>query len=275
MLNHIRTVSWLVTGLCIAFSFCAHAVEVKKDEVKKVENADSDKLDIQKLEQKYWSAKDDDFTVIQNRAFTKAARFYINPSYGSPFNDPNSIGNVIGLNAGYYFNEKFGVELNYNTANFRFNETIDTYKQQYGTIPDTNTYKGGTSLMAYWVPIYAKMSLLDKKIIYFDMGIGLGLGNTSYDQNLCVTSNGCNASNPTISTSSKSGTHYALNIMQQYFLSEHWAVRVDFMNRWTTEERLKSSTGASQGNRSINDTALQVGFTYWFSLNWLTSKKDQ
>ena len=32
----------------------------------------SDKLDIKKLEQKYWAAKDDDFSVVQNRRYVKA-----------------------------------------------------------------------------------------------------------------------------------------------------------------------------------------------------------
>jgi outer membrane beta-barrel protein len=270
MVNHIQKISWAACSLILALSFSSFAVDIKKDEVKKVENADSDKLDIQKLEQKYWSAKDDDFTVIQNRAFTKAGRFYINPSYGTPFNDPNSVGSMYGVNAGYYFSEKFGLELGYTTSNLKINDTVSNYKQSYGAIPDYNTFKSAATLMAYWVPIYAKMSLLDKKIIYFDMGIGAGVGTTGYDQNLCLVSNNCgsggslSANNTT--TISKSAIHYAINVTQQYFLSEHWAVRVDFMNRWSAEESLSSKTGSSLGNKSVNDTALQFGFTYWFSL---------
>lgn len=258
MSNHILKILVLLTSMFIfSVSFAQ-----SKDE-KKPESSGSDKLDIQKLEQKYWSAKDDDFTVIQNRAFAKEKRMYLSLNYGTPYNDPNSVGTLMGLNLGYYFSERWGVELNYNTANFRYNDTIEQYRAQYGTVPDNNTYKGATSVLGYWVPIYAKMSWLDKKIIYFDMGFGFGMGMTNFEQNRCAPGAVCTSGSFQSSTVTKSAMHYTLNIMQQFFISEHWAIRADFINRWTNEERLRFSNGDSQGTKSINDTALQIGVTYW------------
>lgn len=266
MRSYIRIFSAAIISLLMVTTQVSLAADAK-NEPKKSENTDSDKLDIQKLEQKYWSAKDDDFTVIQNRAFTKAQRFFITPTLGVPFNDPNLSGQSSGVNFGYYFNEKFGLELNYATANYKFNDTINTYFGNYGALPDFNTLKSTTSLMAYWVPIYAKMSLLDKKIIYFDMGLGLGVGTTAYDQNICIAANGCNASsnNPTV-VSKTGASHYAFNVMQQYYISEHWAFRIDFKNVWSTEERLVSKNGNALGSKQVNDTSLLFGITYWFSL---------
>ncbi|MCK6597099.1 MAG: outer membrane beta-barrel domain-containing protein [Bdellovibrionaceae bacterium] len=257
----------LLLLLLIGFSsFAQNSKDTNKpDETKKFESNDSDKLDIQKLEQKYWSAKDDDFTVIQNRAFQKEKRFFLTGSYGIPFNDPNAVGSLMGINFGYFLNERWGFEVSTVNANFKFNDTVDYFRNRYGVLPNHNTFKSANSIMAYFVPIYAKMSLLDKKIIYFDMGIGLGLGQTNYEENSCTLAEGCTAgaSIDKINKASKSSSHYAFSIMQQFFLSEHWAVRIDLINRYTNEDRIDSTNKTSIGNKLINDTAFQIGVTFW------------
>lgn len=260
----------LFMKLC-SFMFIMFAIgnttlaQSKEDESKKIESTDSDKLDIQKLEQKYWSAKDDDFTVIQNRAFQKEKRFFLSANYGIPFNDPNSIGSLMGMNFGYFLNERWGLELSTVNANFKINDTVDYFRSRFGAIPDHNAFKSATSIMGYFIPIYAKMSLMDKKIIYFDMGIGLGLGQTSYDQNACTLSDGCTAGSglDTITKTTKTSSHYVFSIMQQFFLSEHWAIRIDLINRYTNEERIKAVDKSEIGGKMINDTAFQFGVTYW------------
>lgn len=250
----------LITALVVVFSLSAFAEDKKANAPAA---GDSDKLDIQKLEQKYWSAKDDDFSVIQNRAFAKEKRWYLSLNYGTPYNDPNYVGNAIGLNVGYFFNERWGLELNYVTTGYRDNDTVSEYKNTYGAMPDHNRLVGATTLMAYWVPIYAKMSLLDKKIIYFDMGLGFGFGNTSYAQQKCATSAGCTNLVWDSVDAAKTAPHYSINIFQQFFISNHMAFRFDFMNRWTNEERLSFKNGTSVGNKTTNDTIIQIGLTFW------------
>lgn len=224
----------------------------------------SDKLDIKELEQRYWSAKDDDFKVVQNRSFSKEKRFFISTSYGSAMNDPNYIGNIVGVNAGWYLNERWGFEFNYNKSSFKFNSTIDEYKSRFGVIPDHNKYDGAMSLIAYYVPIYAKMSLLDQKIIHFDMAIGVGLGQTSYIQNRCASALACtNNANFEMVQEKKSSVHFVFNVMQQFFLTRHWSLRFDVINRWTNEPRLQFTSGNERDHKNINDTALQFGVTYW------------
>ena len=257
-----------VFTLALAFSIASFSEaepEKKSEDPKKIENMDSDKLDIQKLEQKYWSAKDDDFSVIQNRSFQKEKRLFASLNYGIPFNDPNSMGSLMGLNLGYFFNERWGLELNYVSAQFQFNDTVDYFKKRYGVLPDHNTFKSAQTIMGYWVPIYAKMSLLDKKIIYFDMGLGFGLGTTTFDQNSCTDVTVCKSGTGLggITKSSLASSHYAFSIMQQFFLSEHWAIRVDLINRYTNESRVNSTNNQDIGSKQINDTAFQFGVTFW------------
>lgn len=225
----------------------------------------SDKLDIKKLEQKYWAAKDDDFSVVQNRRYVKAERYYLTASAGIPFNDPYSTGTIFGASLGYFFSERWGIEANYNSADMKDNDAVQQFVDTYGAIPNHNVYKSSYFVNAIWVPFYAKMSALDKAIIYFDMGLSLGLGNLNYE----IAQKEGNLS--------KTAFSYKLGIFQQIFFSEHFAIRADLINTWSTQDQFKyytpgGTTDGGQavpngprdmGSKTINDTSLMLGITYW------------
>lgn len=227
------------------------------------EQRGSDKLDIKKLEQKYWAAKDDDFSVVQNRRYVKAERFYLTAAAGIPFNDPYSTGTLFGASLGYYFNERWGLEATYQSANLKDNDAVKQFVDTYGAIPDHNVFKSSYFLTGTWVPFYAKMSVLDKSIIYFDMGLSVGVGTLNYE----ISQKEGNASKSTFA--------YKLGIFQQIFFSEHFAIRADLVNTWSSQDKMKyyapgTSVGGTvvTGNRdlgseSINDTSLMIGLTYW------------
>lgn len=227
------------------------------------EHRGSDKLDIKKLEQKYWAAKDDDFSVVQNRRYTKAERFYLTVSGGIPFNDPYSTGTIFGGSLGYFFNERWGLEANYNSMDMKDNDAVKQFVDTYGAIPDHNVLKSSYFLSGIWVPFYAKMSVVDKAIIYFDMGISAGVGQLNYE----ITQAEGNISKNTFA--------YKLGVFQQIFFSEHFAVRADLINTWSSQDKMKyyapgTSVGGTTvtgnrdlGSETINDTSLMIGITYW------------
>lgn len=219
---------------------------------------DSDKLDIKKLEDKYWAAKDDDFSVVQNRSFTKEKRYFVTLQSGIPINDPYSYGNITGVSAGYYFSERWGVELSSMSTSFHDNDATDQFIQDHKTVPNHNTLNTLTGVQVNYVPLYAKMSFLDKKIIYFDMGVAIGLGQTKFTQNIST------------GDQSQTGTNYMFSLFQHFFFTENLAFKFDFRNTWTNEERMryKLNPGESEsdrtiGGKSINDTALLFGITYF------------
>lgn len=217
--------------------------------------AESDKLDVQSLEKKYWATKDDDFTVIQNRTYTKNKRFYLNLSGGVPFNDVFSTGTISALELGYYFNERWGVQYQHVTANFSNNDVTTEFVNRHGTWPDHNKFKGNDIISGSFVPFYAKMSVMDKSIIYFDMGLSLGVGTLNYE---IMKEEG---------NELKSTFVYQMGIFQQIFFTEHWALRVDLYNKWATEDKLKykaNATDRNQGSKVYNDTSVMFGATYWF-----------
>lgn len=221
-------------------------------------SAASDKIDLQKLEQQYWSSKDDEFTVVQNRSYTKKGRYFFNVAAGIPINDPYSKGTLQSLSSGYFFSEQLGVELNYEKAQLTNNEATDQFIKDHGTVPNHNIFSESKSLNLIFVPIYAKMSLLDKKIVYFDMSISLGLGTLDYE---VVKSTGNNI---------LSATEYNIDIAQHFFFSENFAFRIDFKNKFSNQERYryKINTTETESSRyidtkSANDTNFIFGLTYW------------
>ncbi|MGZ3768093.1 MAG: outer membrane beta-barrel domain-containing protein [Bdellovibrio sp.] len=217
----------------------------------------SDKLDIKKLEQKYWAAKDEDFSVVQNRRYTKANRLFLTFNGGVPINDPAAKGTIFGLQMGYFLNERLGFDLSYQKGNMEDNDTTKQFKSDFQTAPNANFFESSTMLNATYVPLYAKMSFLDTSIIYFDMGISVGLGTTEY------------SIRKEEGDEKKSAMSYQIGINQQIFFSEHFAIRLDFINKFTNEQKLKYSNAAAVaptrdlGIKNVNDTSLLLGLTYW------------
>lgn len=220
------------------------------------ENAD-DKLDVSELEKKYWAAKDTEFSVVQNRLFSKAGRFTLSGSYGSMLNDPWATGNTYGVNLGYYFNERWGVELVYSPTDSKDNQAVERLKNQAG-YPDHNLLKDYYGLHVMFVPFYAKMSVMDWMIIYFDMAFALGVGMQSYDQ---MKEEG----NTTVSTPAVS-----LDVTQNFFLHKNLALRLDLKNRWYSEETMKyraihaNSPNRSNGSAISNSSFLLIGLSLFF-----------
>jgi len=218
-----------------------------------------EKVDITELEENYWSSKDTDFSVVQNRTYTKEKRVALTAQLGKPTNDSYNSGSVYNLGLNYYFNERTGVGLEYNSFELDNSKLVNYFKNSYGLQPDRTRQKSFTGLFYNWVPIYAKVSLLSKKILYFDLSISPGIGVTEYEQ-FVVDGN-----------QSDSALSYCLDITQHFFLSKNIALRFDFKNRWQ-KEKIKEYDAAGIGtvngsvvsNDLVQSTYLMFGLTYFF-----------
>ncbi|WP_413288026.1 outer membrane beta-barrel domain-containing protein [Bdellovibrio sp. HCB337] len=227
-------------------------------------NSGSDKLDIKKLEQKYWSAKDDDFAVVQNRRYTKANRVFLSLNAGVPFNDAFSAGSISSVNVGYFFNERWGLDLEYKNGNLTDNDSTKLFNERYGVYPDHNVFQSSQILSVTLVPFYAKMSFMDTSIIYFDMGFSAGAGMLNYSIKQAA------------GDLSESAPVAKLGVFQQIFFTEHLALRAELANTWSNQQRYKyyvtlptsvgggAVTDRDLGKKMINDTSLLLGLTYWF-----------
>jgi outer membrane beta-barrel protein len=211
-----------------------------------------EKVDVTDLEKKYWAAKDTDFSVVQNRLYSKAGRFALTGQYGYLINDQWSDGPTVSGSLGYYFSERLGVEGHLQVTRSVDNRALNNLRAQSGTA-NHGKIVGYQGLTLNWVPFYAKMSLLNSSIIYFDMAISPGLGFTSYDQQRETGNIQKNA--PTV----------ALDITQSFFFSKYSAVRVDFKNRWFQEEIVRFRSPSTSVNTETAQTSiLMFGLTFYY-----------
>ncbi len=250
-LRVLATLSLVSTSIGIADSAQAQASASDK-KAPAVQPGGGDKVDVTDLEQKYWAAKDTDFSVVQNRMFSKANRFAVSALYGNLLNDSWSDGPSMSGSLTYYFSERWGLEAQLMNVNTRNNKALENLQAQSGTA-NHGKVKGYQGLSLNWVPFYAKMSVLNSNIIYFDMAFSPGFGVTTYDQQ---TESGNRAKTaPTVS----------LDLTQTFFLNKHFALRLDYRNRWYQEEIIRyRSPFSSVSNDTTNSSFLMFGATlFW------------
>ena len=127
----------------------------------------SDKVDLKKLEDKYWSAKDDDYGVIQNRTFSKSGKVYLTLGYGPLVNDAFAKSRAIGGMLGYYFSEDFGLEASYLNYESSKNDSVANFNSlsAAGVSPNYNLLKSNIGVSATYTPFYAKMAFMNKAIV--------------------------------------------------------------------------------------------------------------
>lgn len=222
-----------------------------------------EKVDISDLENKYWAPKDTDFSVVQNRTYTKEKRKFISLQYGLPTSEAYSDGSFLGVTGNYFFSERHGIQLSYLKANLQPNAAVKDLANfgATGVYPDHSRMRDYWSVGYNFVPFYSKMSFMGKKIIYFDMAFTPTLGMTNYEQ-----------VQKTSSASSSSLT-YGLDVTQYYFFSNHFAVRLDWKNQWYSQKVQKYQntnlpTPAKEGDpvatKFYHDSVLLLGATFFW-----------
>jgi hypothetical protein len=219
---------------------------------------ESDKLNVDNLEKKYWSSKDDSFTVVQNRTFSKIKRYFLSLQTGKLINDGFSEGTPTAVSFGYFWNERWGIEFDQQSFSSKDNAVTNGFNQNFGVYPNFNRTKSTTSLGVVFVPVYAKVSLFEQKILYLDLAFGLNVGSTNY---IMETDKGDIA---------RSAGQFGLDITQHWFVSKDFALRFDIRNKWSSQEKMKYqiSSSASEDSRALGreqflDTTWQFGITYF------------
>ncbi len=230
-----------------------------------VQPRSSDKVDLKKLEDKYWSAKDEDYAVIQNRTFSKSGKFYGSLNLGTLMNDPFAKSMVYGAYLGYYFNEDFGIEGSYLINNSKASDSVNEFSSTAAnTRPNYNLPGNAMTLGLTYTPFYAKMAFMNMAIMYFDMGFTAGLGVSEYDQ-VVQAKDGAGA--PIIGQDAKvrqSAPHFEIGVMQQLFINKNFAFRLDIKNSFYNEKIAPYYVGgSSQGETTKlkNNTFIMFGLT--------------
>lgn len=188
-------------------------------------------VDISGLEEDYWRPNKDELEVVQNRRYDKAGKFEAAVHYGifqgQDYVDAKSYGGSITYN----FTNQFFTEASFHKINNSDNEFLKSVRDRYGFTPDFNRQTQQTVLSGGWTPIYAKFSLLGKKISHFEMYFAPGIGITQTAENHL------------------SG-HFTIG--QKFFLSELFLFRIEwriskFTDKVTTPQGATSRANGGPG----------------------------
>ncbi|MCO5144230.1 MAG: outer membrane beta-barrel domain-containing protein [Oligoflexia bacterium] len=209
----------------------------------------SEKVDISGLEEDYWRPNKDELEVVQNRRYTKANRIELAVHYGIYQGKDYVNSKSVGLSLGYNITDEFFVEVSRHNISNEENDLLKSFQARFGTAPEFNREKNQTVLSTAWVPIYAKFSLLGKKISHFEMFFAPGIG---------------------ITKTAKSNVSGHFTIGQKFFVTEHVLFRIDWrMSRYT--DRVTTTQGATSlanGGPGYIDSQ-QTTHNIIFGLGWM------
>lgn len=182
-----------------------------------------EQVDISDLEEDYWRPNKDELEVVQNRRFEKEGKFELAVLYGLYQGKDYVNSKAAGVSVAYNITNEWFLDLSYLKVSNEDNEFLNSVRNRFGFTPDFNREKRQISLSAGWTPIYAKFSLLGKKISHFEMYVAPGIGLTeTADQHLTGH----------------------LTIGQKFFLTEDLIFRLEWkMSRYT--DRINTPQGAT------------------------------
>jgi outer membrane beta-barrel protein len=210
--------------------------------------ADPDAADLDRIRNRYWAqGNETEMGVVQNRTYTKQGKietwFFGGLSASDPFLDIKSMG----LTVGYHFNEQLSVDV------FGFRDWISpssalTTLEKGGKKANTNPPLGTVGAEVQGSLLYGKLSLLGRKILYYDMHTGLGAA----------------------ATSTETGINYGpvFSIGQSVYITRSMSFRVDYRlvayREDIIEKEITTKLGQIIGARNNFSNNVQVGFSFLF-----------
>ncbi len=153
------------------------------------------------------------------------------------------------------------MEATYDYYSLENSTVLQGYISQNAVQPDFNRQKDFMGVSFNWVPLYAKASLLDAEIIYYDLSISPGIGYQRYTQQVEGDTG-----------ETKGSPALTLDIGQHFFINRSLALRFDVRNRFYNDEVVKYRTqgGKTKGDvikeKGNHSVTVQFGLTYYFGL---------
>jgi outer membrane beta-barrel protein len=190
-----------------------------------------------------------EISVIQKKYLPKTERFQLFAGLGMTTNSPWFLNMGVKLNLGYHFTESFGVELSTMFLTNSERQVSKEIRENNGLQPEkfvnTKSYVGADLM---WVPIYGKLTMLNNRIIPFDMYFSAGMGSSS--------------------TNSQEGSVPTMHIGtgQIFAISKSMAFRWDYS--WTSFQATpvadSLATASAPQKNSYNDLILTAGLSFFF-----------
>lgn len=186
-----------------------------------------------------------DVAVIQRRFLPRTKRFELSAGGMSSVNNPFFTNLGLNLRGAYYFLEKHGVELQYSLLSNSRVMVTDNLKELRG-VQTTNlvTAKSYMGIAYKWIPLFGKITFLNKHIVPFD---------------ICFTAGGGLSQ-----TSKKGEPTLHLGTGQTFALTKRFALRWDVTwNLYQATTDSATTPGATESTNH-NDLFLGIGASFFF-----------
>ena len=255
-----------LTALTIAASSAAFAADKKSASAAEAEKpsatpSDSsgnqaERVDVDNIKEKYWArGEESELGVVQNRLYSKSKKIELGVFAGLTTTDPFVNVRDLGISVGYNFSEYISARLN-TWYMFTTPSSALVTLNESGKEANTNPPVGYVGLEANANLLYGKLSLLGKKIIYYDLYVSAGLGLTRTRATV-----GANLYMDTYIT-----PH--LGIGQQIYLSRIAALRLDYKamlyNEKIYERVITPRLGEVVGQRDNFSHVISFGVNFFF-----------
>lgn len=231
------------------------------------------KVDVKNLEKKYWAPKDGKFKVVQNRTYTKTKRFHLSVLPSLMLNEEFGEGFGVSAALGYYFTDRWGLEAEYQFVSLDDNDLQNAVIDLEG-FANSSRVTGYYGVTGKFMPLYAKMSWLGSRIVYFDLSFGVSAGLINYQPRRVAT---IGASPVTADLGDQlSAFAFGFEVSQSFYLSKKLLIRADYKQRFFNEEVFRG-TGTDVSNpvsgvpaevkvedRIQDSISLNLGLTYIF-----------
>lgn len=219
----------------------------------------SDRIDVKALREKYWAkGEQSELRVVRNRTYTKSGKVEVGGFLGITNTNPFLNVKNLGLSLGYNFTEYLGVEVDYWHYSVSASSAAITFENETtaeGTphVADSNDPKDFIGAELLYSPIYGKLSLFGSTIIYYDLHLLGGAGETS----------------------TEAGTYFTpiVGIGQQIWLTKQLSLRLDFRETYYRETVLAKTLNDPQvpflspvGSNNNFSNIISLGFTYLFEI---------
>lgn len=202
-----------------------------------------ERIDVQTMKRRYWTVGNEDLMdVVQNRQYTKKGRLETALRYGFWSDDPFQSQKTMAFSLGYHFNEFFSLHGFYGKINASDSAAVKQVHQATAHMPGgvvNPVVNPGNSVMGAELRaslLYGKLSLLGKKIIYYDFNLAGGFSQ-----------------HKTKDGSSSMGFFAGLG--QQFFLTKTFFVTADYRVLWHTDK----FNNPPVTERSLTTNWIQIG----------------
>lgn len=218
------------------------------------------KVNTKNLQEKYWNSKGFNTGVVQGRRFFKENRFKLGLENVTLLNDKYSSTDGFDnfrLDAVYFVNERVGIGAFYEGLNLKDNTAMrEMSKFNAGGFRlshvKVDSFYGGS---IEFVPIYSKLSWMNKKIIYLDFTISPKLGMATYTQQT-------NDNSGESLSSLAAGLDFAANV----FINNHFSFNIAYRTRAYQAEVVKyDDSSVKEDDSKLNfHNFLSLGFNVYF-----------